>query len=334
MARRLYTTILVPVKDPDARVKVTVVKVLPRARGRTTQIALLEKSFLTPQLSHPGLSCTQTPLGLAVTADLKNVFETLTLIHLPNGDYDEFAHLIYRYCGLERLCLTGDKGCLSREYHVQGNVLVTAVEVEAATPVDIDTQSGCKQKIAEPELQLTEKLFSYLSLDWIQREVEKGVQRLCSSYGISKHRQNALECLISSTSTLLQDLGYFSILSETDGIYTDLLMKAVQCFQKDYNSRLVSTSENHRRLAENGCVTAQTWKALQNSLNRVVAKLHHLGFVYSGDALSRDPAEHQRFRQFVSDCQAALNITVVCQGTIGKTTLAEIDAQLSESGWS
>ena len=305
--------------NPEAKVKVTAVRFNDLARGRSPQIRFLEKTFFTPEKAHPGLFSIRTWLGLAVTADLKKIVEKLTLIHLPSGDYDDFAPLIYRFCGLERLCLTSDGDNLSREHHV---ISVSMTENNGA-PNDELIQSGCAEKnLRTPN---SENQLLYLSMDCIDREVAKSLQRLCSRYGLLKPHHKALEFLVSSTASLLQDLGYFSVLLEADGVYSDLLLKAVRCFQKDYNSRLSETS-NSQRLVETGCVTVATWRALQDSLQRVVAKLHHLGFVYSGDALSRDPVEHKRFRQFVVDCQAALNINVVFPGTIGKITVAEIEA--------
>ena len=312
--------------DPEEKVRVTVIRVSVTG-AKSAQIGHLEKVFLTPELSHTGLSRARTPLGLAITADLTKLNETLTLIPLHGGDYEQFSALVHRYCSLERLGLTSGGDSFPREHRVQGNTLLgsTGNQNEAA-------ENG---KESQRDQLFEEQSFQYHNLDQVNREVAKALRRLCSNYNLSQtsSHDSPLEYLISSTSSMLQDLGYFSVLLEANGVYSDLLLKAVQQFQRDYNSRRASTSEDIR-LVETGCITSATWGALRNTLQRAVTNLHRLGFVYSGDALSRTPTEHARFRQFVSDCQAAMNLNVLVRGTIGKTTLGEVEARLSNSSWS
>lgn len=98
---RFYRTVIVPSLDASTKVKVSVVKVRPENTS-FSQLEMLEQVFMCPG-DENGLSCTRTNNGIAVTLHVDHVRDQLTLIPIPDGNYDVFEDTVTNFATLDKL---------------------------------------------------------------------------------------------------------------------------------------------------------------------------------------------------------------------------------------
>lgn len=66
------------------------------------QIEMLEQEFLCPGNKN-GLLCNHTACGITVTLNVDHVRDAITLIQIPDGEYDTYEHLVTSFCSLDKL---------------------------------------------------------------------------------------------------------------------------------------------------------------------------------------------------------------------------------------
>ena len=90
-----------PTSDKNKKVKVSVVKIRPENTS-LAQIEMLEQVFMCPG-NENGLSCTRTNYGIAMTLNVDHVKDQLTLIPIPDGQYDSFEDTVTNFATLDKL---------------------------------------------------------------------------------------------------------------------------------------------------------------------------------------------------------------------------------------
>ena len=63
---------------------------------------MLEQEFLCPGNKN-GLLCNHTACGITVTLNVDHVRDAITLIQIPDGEYDTYEHLVTSFCSLDKL---------------------------------------------------------------------------------------------------------------------------------------------------------------------------------------------------------------------------------------
>ena len=63
---------------------------------------MLEQVYLCPE-NENGLSCTRTDYGLAIKINVDHVKDPLTLIPIPDGEYDSFEEVVTNFATLDKL---------------------------------------------------------------------------------------------------------------------------------------------------------------------------------------------------------------------------------------
>ena len=63
---------------------------------------MLEQEFLCPENKN-GMLCTYTVFGIAVTLEVDHVRDPITLIPIPDGQYDSYEELVTHYSALDKL---------------------------------------------------------------------------------------------------------------------------------------------------------------------------------------------------------------------------------------
>ena len=90
-----------PSSDKSKKVKVSVVKVRPENTS-FAQIEMLEQVFMC-SANENGLLCIRTNYGIAVTLNVDHVRDQLTLIPIPDGEYDSFEDTVTNFATLDKL---------------------------------------------------------------------------------------------------------------------------------------------------------------------------------------------------------------------------------------
>lgn len=63
---------------------------------------MLEQEFLCPGNKN-GLLCNHTVFGITVTLNVDHVRDAITLIQIPDGEYDAYEQLVTSFCSLDKL---------------------------------------------------------------------------------------------------------------------------------------------------------------------------------------------------------------------------------------
>ena len=87
--------------DKTKQVKVSVVK-LKLENISLSQIEMLEQEFLCPENKN-GMLCAYTVFGIAVTLEVDHVRDPITLIPIPDGQYDSYEELVTCFSTLDKL---------------------------------------------------------------------------------------------------------------------------------------------------------------------------------------------------------------------------------------
>ena len=98
---RFYRTVVVPTADKTKKVKVSVVKLKPENIS-LAQIEMLEQEFLCSGDKN-GLLCSHTIYGVTVTLNVDHVRDLITLIPIPDGQYDTYEEVVTRFSSLDKL---------------------------------------------------------------------------------------------------------------------------------------------------------------------------------------------------------------------------------------
>lgn len=98
---RFYRTVLVHSSDKTKKVKVSVVK-LKSDSISLAQIEMLEQEFHCSGNKN-GLLCTHTEHGIAVILNVDHVRDPVTLIPIPDGQYDSYEELVTNFSTLDKL---------------------------------------------------------------------------------------------------------------------------------------------------------------------------------------------------------------------------------------
>ena len=290
-----------PTTDPTARVQVSVVQVCCQ-HCTPAQLQLLENTFLHPQ-GISGLTSVMTSLGIGVSLEPSSVDQPLTVISIPDGQFDLHRSDVMNYCTLERL------GCI-RE--------LTGSDVSTGLAEVLRVR---KSSQAEVELAGESSHWSIVRLETLRQTLTESFQAFSTLFEVKAETTSAsLRKFMEVLTFLLQILGYLSTLPEFDFTYCELIRNAVLRFQQDHNA------PGSDKLPETGDLGTSTWLSLRRLLTQQLEGLHRLGFWFTGDPFSPRPAEQERLRCFVDSCQRSLGVEVVCPGTMGRKTREEIES--------
>ena len=300
---RLYSTVLIPTANSSAKVQVSVVQVNIH-NCAPTQVHFLEEMFLHPP-DAKGVVSVQTPLGFAVMLEPSVVDRHLTLIPIPDGQYDVHRSDILNYCTLQRL------GCVLQEEQVATTTHNPLIETGG---VDEDFPRF------DHSSELEQPLVSTINLEAMTEAVSSSHQTLSTMYDIPNQSSGSLSYVMKVLIALLQNLDFLSTLPDFDGAYNDVIKTAVLHFQENHNT------QGFPRLPQTGHLCPNTLGALKKTLSKLMESLHRLGFWFTGDPFSPRPVEQDRLRRFIVSCQESLFVSVRVYGTLGQKTRDEIDS--------
>ncbi|XP_062520379.1 uncharacterized protein LOC134195377 [Corticium candelabrum] len=287
---RLCRAVLVP-SDLESVAYVAVVKV--RSGLPTSQDDYIRDVISCHLLKGTGCQTLHTPLGPTVgLPKITDLQQGLSLVSLSNGCSDDSWQLVETCLTLERLAVP-----LPTSAYMSSDQISATVENPLLLTLTDDVTCSMDKKFR-------------------------------SDFGTPFNVSLSLVIrpIIQVCQVMLQHLGYLTTLADADGTYSDLLLKAVCCFQISYNESMDGGLQKKEQLRVDGKIDKLTYEALHLSLQSKRLRMERLGLVCNADPCSVSCAH--TFRRFITECQKAWGLTRPVYGTLDKATLAEIERQL------